>query len=121
MKNAIIYMNDFSVKMKKDVTKVIPLVPAYGGNLFSGLGFSFVGKLLARDVGYSCKLDNFIEFKDIRNFLISSIEDEMFYGEPKAMGVIQLYDRYEKNIEYDDCARLFHMRKLLGSLIARAQ
>jgi len=58
-------MNEFSQKMKKDVTKVVPLVPAYGQSLFNGLGFSFVGKLLARDVGYSCKLDNFMEIKDI--------------------------------------------------------
>jgi hypothetical protein len=77
--------------------------------------------LLARDTIYSSKIDNFIEYKDPSNLLFSSLEDEMFLGYPEAVGVIQLYDRKEKQIDDEECSRVFYMRKLLGSMIVRAQ
>jgi len=95
------------------------MVPAYKKYLFTRVGFAFVGGLMARDVNYASKIDNFIEYKDIRNCLFSSLEDETFIGYPKPVGVIQLYDRKEKNIDYEDYARVFYMRKLLGSVLVR--
>jgi len=85
------------------------------------MGFSFVGALLARDAPYASKIDNFIEYKDINNFVISSIEDEVFHGYPQSVGVIQLYDRIEKNVDEEDYNRIFYIRKLLGSMIVRAE
>jgi len=35
-----------------------------------------LGPLMARDYAYSAKLDNFIEYNNIKNFCISSIQDE---------------------------------------------
>ena len=94
-------------------------MPAFQKHLFTRMGFAFIGGLMARDVNYASKIDNFIEYKDIRNFLFSSLEDETFVGYPKPVGVIQLYDRKEKNIDYEDYARIFYMRKLLGSVLIR--
>ena len=37
------------------------------------------------------------------------------------MGVIQLYDRKEKNIDSEDTSRVFYARKLIGSMIVRAE
>ena len=85
------------------------------------MGFSFVGPLLARNAPYASKIDNFIEYKDINNFIISSLEDEVFHGYPQAVGAIQLYDRKEQNIDVDDYTRIFYIRKLLGSMIVRAE
>lgn len=45
----------------------------------------------------------------------------MFLGYPEAVGVIQLYDRKEKQIDDEEYSRVFYMRKLLGSMIVRAQ
>jgi hypothetical protein len=53
------------------------------------MGFSFCGPLLARDAAYASKIDNFIEYKDVNNFIISSLEDEVFHGYPQSVGVIQ--------------------------------
>jgi hypothetical protein len=43
---------------------------------------------MAKDVIYSSKIDNFIEYKEPTNFLFSSLEDEMFLGYPEAVGVL---------------------------------
>jgi hypothetical protein len=41
----------------------------------------------------------------------------MFPGYPEAVGVIQLYDRMEKEIDEEEWSRIFYFRKLLGSMI----
>lgn len=53
--------------------------------------------------------------------MFSSLEDEMFLGYPESVGVIQLYDRQEKIVDDEEFSRIFYMRKLLGSMIVRAQ
>lgn len=85
------------------------------------MGFSFVGSLLARNAPYASKIDNFIEYKDIDNFCFSSLEDEVFHGYPQSVGVIQLYDRKDKNVDREDYTRVFYLKKLLGSMIVRAE
>ena len=97
------------------------MVPAFHKTLFTKMGFSFCGPLLARDAAYASKIDNFIEYKDVNNFIISSLEDEVFHGYPQSVGVIQLYDRKEQNIGEEDFTRIFYLRKLLGSMIVRAE
>ena len=87
-KNAICMMNDFSFKMKNSIQQMITLVPAIGPYLFTPIGYAFLGPLLARDANYAAKLDNFIEYNNIKNFCISSIEDEEFIGFPESCGVI---------------------------------
>ena len=66
----------------------IASVPAYDQKLFTHTANAFIGNLLARDVVYSEKIDNFVNKQNINNMIISSLEDEQFPGYPKAMGLI---------------------------------
>ena len=98
----------------------MPLVACFDRVNFTSNGFAFLGHLMARGINFASKIDNFIEHKDINNMLISNLEDEEFPGYTKSTGVIQLYDRKEKNIDAEDTTRVFYLRKLLGSQMVRA-
>lgn len=100
---------------------IVPLVPCFDRYNFTPVGFAFLGHLLARQAIYSPKIDNFVEIREIDNLLISNIEDEEYPGYNKSCGVIQLYDRKDKNLDGEDTTRIFYIRKLLGSSLVRAE
>jgi hypothetical protein len=53
--------------------------------------------------------------KQIYNVIICSLEDEEIFGEPKAIGTLQIYNKRNADITQDDLARVKYIRKLIGS------
>ena len=76
---------------------------------------------LAKNSPFNPKIDNFVEKENIENFLISSIEDEEIIDRVCPVGVIQLYNKNASDITQEDMKRIFHIRKLLGSMIVKTE
>jgi hypothetical protein len=119
-KRAVSFINDFTYKMNNSNQKIVPLIPCFDRINFTPTGFAFLGHLMARGINFASKIDNFVEQKDINNMLISNLEDEEYPGYNESCGVLQLYNRKEKNIDAEDTTRVFYIRKLLGSQMVRA-
>ena len=59
--------------------------------------------------------------EDIENLMISSLRDEEIFGEVRAVGVLQLYNRVASDIFQDDLARVFFLRKLVGAMAIKCE
>jgi hypothetical protein len=110
-------MNGFKEKFEYAADNPIVRVPAYGENLFTKVANQLLSQRMAKGFPFSDKIDNFSEEKHIRNLCFSSIDDEEVLGFPEPVGVIQLFNRIDKNVESEDWTRLFYARKLLGTVI----
>jgi len=74
-------------------------------------------------VGYNfnSKIDNFLEVKDIENFVFTSIQDEEREGDIQSVGVLQFVNRLGGDVTQEDLLRLFHLRKLIGAATVKCQ
>lgn len=78
-----------------------------------------VGK--EEQVFFNSKSDNFLELEKLYNFAIAPIQDEEYIRNPKIVGTIQLYNKLNGDTTQNDLARLFYIRKLVGSTIKRCE
>lgn len=53
--------------------------------------------------------------------MISSIQDEEIIGKPRAVGVLQLYNRIASDVLQDDLVRVHYIRKLIGSMMIKCE
>jgi len=74
-------------------------------------------------VGYNfnSKIDNFLEVKDIENFVFTSIQDEEREGDIQSVCVLQFVNRLGGDVTQEDLLRLFHLRKLIGAATVKCQ
>ncbi len=70
---------------------------------------------------FNIKSDNFLEIEKLFNFAIAPILDEEYIGSPQIVGTLQLYNKLNGDTTQNDLARLFYMRKLVGSTIKRCE
>ena len=119
--DAIALVNDFQAQQADTTNEIIGKVTAYGQACFNEIAQCFLSMKLAKDSPFNPKIDNFVEKENIENFLISSIEDEEIIDRVCPVGVIQLYNKNASDITQEDMKRIFHIRKLLGSMIVKTE
>ena len=76
---------------------------------------------IEENIFFNRKTDNLLEINQLHNFAIAPIQDEEYIGRPEIVGTLQLYNRNGGNITQNDMAKLFFIRKLVGSAIKRCQ
>jgi len=113
--DAIGMLNDFQAKQEDKTRKLIPRITSLRQNHFNVLAQSFIGHRLAEHQPFNPKIDNFLEIEDIENFVISSIQDEEVIDRVQAVGVCQFYNKVASDVTQEDLARVFYLRKLIGS------
>ena len=65
-------------------------------------------------------IDNFEGVKDVRNYCISSINDNGYLIGEQSFGVLQMFNKHSK-IDKDDLVRIQHFSKFMGSLAVKAR
>ena len=70
---------------------------------------------------FNSKTDNFLEIEKLFNFAIAPIQDEEYIGYPQIVGTLQLYNQLNGDTTQNDLARLYYIRKLVGSTVKRCE
>ena len=119
-KNTVNYLNIGNGQID-GVKKVYSSIYSYGKKILPVSEQKNCGKILTQDFPYNSKSDNFLDIYQINNMVIASLLDEENFGEIRSIGTIQLYNRKLSEISQEDLARVYYVRKLIGSTVKKCE
>ncbi len=62
-----------------------------------------------------------MELEKITNLVIASIQDEEIIGQTLPVGTVQLYNKKMSDLSQFDFARIYYIRKLIGSSLIKCE